>query len=133
MNSTVKFAYAAPAGGISTYILDNGTWDGTPEDAQRFPQVDLSGENDSVANATEEFRKRGLLPTMITDLRLVANGDQWGAVAELDDDREIPVWAVNGNEGTPPWLTDEKEYERWYNLALEEAHKQGYFLEGELG
>lgn len=68
----------------------------------------------------------------ITDLRLVAAGDQWGAVVELDDGTEVPVWAVNGNDGNPPWLGDEKEYERWYNLALEEAHRRGFFLEGEL-
>lgn len=69
---------------------------------------------------------------IVTDLRLVANGDQWGAVVELQDEKEVPVWAVNGNEGTPPWLNDEKEYERWYNLALEEAHRLGYWLEGEV-
>lgn len=69
---------------------------------------------------------------MITDLRLVAAGDQWGAVAELENGTEIPVWAVNGNDGNPPWLDNEKEYERWYNLALEEAHRQDLFLEGEL-
>lgn len=69
---------------------------------------------------------------IVTDLRLVANGDQWGAVVELQDEKEVPVWAVNGNDGTPPWLNDEKEYERWYNLALEEAHRLGYWLEGEV-
>lgn len=72
------------------------------------------------------------MATMITDLRLVANGDQWGAVVELNDGTEVPVWAVNGNEGLPPWLTDEKAYEEWYNFALEEARRQGFFLEGEL-
>ena len=69
--------------------------------------------------------------TVVTDLRLFAIRDQWGAVVELEDGKEIPVWAVNGNEGNPPWLDNEKEYERWYNLALEEAHKQGFVLEGE--
>ena len=69
--------------------------------------------------------------TVVTDLRLFAIGDQWGAVVELADGKEIPVWAVNGNEGNPPWLDNEKEYERWYNLALEEAHEQGFVLEGE--
>lgn len=71
--------------------------------------------------------------TVMTDLRLVAAGDQWGAVAELENGTEVPVWAVNGNDGSPPWIGSEKEYERWYNLALEEAHRQGLFLEGELG
>lgn len=67
-----------------------------------------------------------------TDIRLVANGDQWGAVAELEDGTEIPIWAVNGNDETPPWLLSEKVYEDWYNRALEEAHKQKVFLEGEI-
>jgi hypothetical protein len=70
--------------------------------------------------------------TVICDLRLFAIGDQWGAVAELEDGSEVPVWAVNGNEGFPPWENDEKEYEDWYNRALEEAHRQGLYLEGEL-
>lgn len=26
---------------------------------------------------------------------------------------------------------ENSDYEEWYNLALEEAHKQGYILEGE--
>lgn len=68
----------------------------------------------------------------MTDLKLISFCDQWGAVAEMEDGTEIPIWAVNGNDGDPPWLDDEKEYERWYNLALEEAHRQGLFLEGEL-
>ena len=29
--------------------------------------------------------------TIITDLRLVAVGDQWGAVAELEDGTEVPI------------------------------------------
>jgi hypothetical protein len=70
--------------------------------------------------------------TVICDIRLFAIGDQWGAVAELEDGSEVPIWAVNGNEGIPPWEGDEKEYEDWYNRALEEAHRQGMFLEGEL-
>ncbi len=70
--------------------------------------------------------------TVMCDLRLFAIGDQWGAVAELEDGSEVPVWAVNGNEGIPPWEGDEKEYEYWYNCALEEAHRQGMYLEGEL-
>ena len=68
---------------------------------------------------------------IVTDLRLFAIGDQWGAVVELRDGKEVPIWAVNGNTGNPPWLADEKEYEKWYNLSLEDAHKQGFFLEGE--
>lgn len=72
------------------------------------------------------------IKTVICDLRLFAIGDQWGAVAELEDGREVPVWAVNGNEGIPPWEGDEKAYEDWYNRALEEAHRQGLYLEGEL-
>ena len=68
---------------------------------------------------------------IITDLRLVASGDQWGAVAELEDGSEVPVWAVNGNAEMPPWLHSEGEYEDWYNRALDEAHRQGMYLEGE--
>ena len=73
--------------------------------------------------------------TIATDIRLFAIGDQWGAVAETEDGKEIPVWAVNGNDPneTPPWETDDKAYEEWYNRALDEAHLQGIFLEGELG
>ena len=57
----VKFAYAG--NGLSTYIVDDGSWDGTREDAGRFPQVDLPyEEDDTVAAAAEEFRGRGLLP-----------------------------------------------------------------------
>lgn len=77
-------------------------------------------------------REIGMNIITITDLKLVSACDQWGAVAELEDGTEIPVWAVNGNDCDPPWLNDEKEYEYWYNLALEEAHRQGLFLEGEL-
>lgn len=70
---------------------------------------------------------------MVSDLRLFARGDQWGAVVVLLDGTEVPVWAVNGNDPaeTPPWLKDDKSYEDWYNRALEEAHRQGYLLEGE--
>ena len=68
---------------------------------------------------------------IMVDLRLIAAGDQWGAVAELEDGIEVPVWAVNGNDGNPPWLGNEREYQSWYNLALEEAPKAGLFLEGE--
>lgn len=72
---------------------------------------------------------------VMVDLRLFAQGDQWGAIAELEDGTEVPVWAVNGNDPDeiPPWETSEAEYERWYNLALDEAHDQGFVLEGELG
>lgn len=67
----------------------------------------------------------------ITDLRLFAIGDQWGAEVEFPDGTTEPIWAVNGNEGTPDWEKDEKAYEEWYNRALDEAHRQGYILEGE--
>lgn len=72
---------------------------------------------------------------VMVDLRLFAQGDQWGAIAELEDGTEVPIWAVNGNDPDeiPPWETSEAEYERWYNLALDEAHDQGFVLEGELG
>lgn len=72
---------------------------------------------------------------VMVDLRLFAQGDQWGAIAELEDGTEVPIWAVNGNDPheIPPWETSEAEYERWYNLALDEAHDQGFVLEGELG
>lgn len=72
--------------------------------------------------------------TVVTDLRLFARGDQWGAVVELQDGTEVPVWAVNGHDPreVPPWEDDEKAYEDWYNRALEEAHRQGYWLEGEV-
>lgn len=71
---------------------------------------------------------------VITDLRLFAMGDQWGAVAELTDGSKVPIWAVNGNDPNevPPWKEDEKQYEDWYNRALDEAHRQGMFLEGEI-
>lgn len=71
---------------------------------------------------------------IMSDLRLVANGDQWGAVAELQDGTEVPVWAVNGNNPgeVPPWLTSDGAYEDWYNRALEEAHDQDLWLEGEV-
>ena len=61
---------------------------------------------------------------VMVDLRLFAQGDQWGAIAELEDGTEVPIWAVNGNDPDeiPPWETSEAEYERWYNLALDEAH-----------
>ena len=72
---------------------------------------------------------------VMVDLRLFAQGDQWGAIAELEDGTEVPVWAVNGNDPDeiPPWETSDAEYEKWYNLALDEAHDQGFVLEGELG
>ena len=57
----VKFAYASD--GLSTYIVDDGSWNGTREDAGRFPQVDLPyGEDDTATGAAREFRERGLLP-----------------------------------------------------------------------
>lgn len=69
---------------------------------------------------------------IITDIRLFAIGDQWGAEVEYPDGSTEPIWAVNGNQGSPDWENDEKEYEEWYNRALDEAHKQGFKLEGEL-
>lgn len=73
--------------------------------------------------------------TIATDIRLFAIGDQWGAVAEMEDGEEIPIWAVNGNDPgePPPWEDNEDYYEKWFNLALEEAHRSGIALEGELG
>lgn len=72
--------------------------------------------------------------TIISDIRLFAIGDQWGAVAELMDGSEVPVWAVNGNDPgeVPPWEKGERQYEEWYNRALDAAHEQGMFLEGEM-
>jgi hypothetical protein len=71
---------------------------------------------------------------VISHIRLFAIGDQWGAVAEMEDGSEVPIWAVNGNDPSevPPWEKDEKQYEEWYNRALDAAHEQGMFLEGEM-
>lgn len=69
---------------------------------------------------------------IISDLHLFAIGDQWGAEVEFPDGSTEPIWAVNGNEGIPDWDKNEKSYEEWYNRALEEAHRQGFCLEGEI-
>lgn len=71
---------------------------------------------------------------VMVDIHLFAMGDQWGAVAKLEDGTDVPIWAVNGNDPReiPPWETSESEYEMWYNTALEEAHAQGFVLKAEL-
>lgn len=81
---------------------------------------------------TIKERNKQMSTKIITDLRLFAIGDQWGAEVEHPDGTTEPIWAVNGNEGTPDWEKDEKSYEEWYNRALDEAHRQGYYLEGEV-
>ena len=55
----VKFAYASC--GLSTYVLDDGTWDGTREGAQALPQVDLPYGEDSQKDAEAEFHRLGYL------------------------------------------------------------------------
>jgi hypothetical protein len=91
----------------------------------------ILGRGDKLTESIEEDDGSKVM----VDLRLFAQGDQWGAIAELEDGTEVPIWAVNGNDPDeiPPWETSEAEYERWYNLALDEAHDQGFVLEGELG
>lgn len=99
------------------------------------PGCDISFDRERGTQMNMDDRTKPADGTVVvmSDLRLVACGDQWGAVAELEDGTEVPVWAVNGNDGPPPWLGDEKEYERYYDLALEEAHRRGFLLEGEVG
>jgi hypothetical protein len=86
----------------------------------------------SRANFNNKERNKQMATKIITDLHLFAIGDQWGAEVEYPNGATEPIWAVNGNEGTPDWERDEKSYEEWYNRALDEAHKQGFKLEGEL-
>lgn len=88
-----------------------------------------SCSSDALVPAAADGKSR----IMISDLRLFAMGDQWGAVVELMDGSEVPIWAVNGNDkgDMPPWAKSVKAYESWYNRSLEEAHRQGYYLEGE--
>lgn len=107
-----------------------------PKDDSAAMHICLTASYTTGAVDTYHFTvvKAEVQPGVATDIRLVANGDQWGAVAEMQDGTEIPVWAVNGHEPgeIPPWLKDEKQYEGWYNRALEAAHEQGIVLEGEV-
>lgn len=54
----IKRAYTTSAGGIVVYIMDDGSWDGTEDDAVRFPQVEVGFNADGTEDMTLDEIKR---------------------------------------------------------------------------
>ena len=48
----IKRAYYS--GSLTVYITDDGTWDGTIEDAARFPQVEVGSNPDGSEDMSPE-------------------------------------------------------------------------------
>lgn len=48
----IRRAYTTSAGGLVIYIMDDGSWNGTAEDADRFPQVEVGFDADGTEDMT---------------------------------------------------------------------------------
>ena len=60
-----KIVYAYASCGVVTYIANDGTWDGTVEDAARFPEVEVGYDTYGHEDMSHEeivaaFKARGI-------------------------------------------------------------------------
>lgn len=64
--SIIKYVGCSSTGALITYVADDGTWDGSDEDADRLPTVEVGrdfGANKEDMTHEEivtEFKKRGI-------------------------------------------------------------------------